>query len=201
MSLVRDMLNRSNLTGSSQDERFSRQDSRRQTQSARGNKSQYVTVTGGYFLDSLRDVMGIDVVFADLTSKAYDRQDNASFERSLYNAMRNKSTLNANLLIVYERRTGNGKYVRASEMLPCQIRPSEIQTESGKKLNDMRSFTIIRETERPKLYYGYDDVDVDHAKLIFDAEAYRRHTLLTSAIKQAVQHEKSQQLFNNKKSN
>ena len=198
MSLVGDMLNRSNSTSSSQDERFLHQDNRRQTQSTSGNKSQYVTVTGGYFLDALRDVMGIDVVFADLTSKAYDRQDNSAFEHSLYNAMRNKGTLNANLLIIYERRTGNGKYVRASEMLPCQIRPSEIQTESGKKLNDMRSFTIIRENDRPKLYYGYDDVNVDHAKLIFDAEAYRRHTLLTRAIKQAVQLERSQQLFNNK---
>ncbi len=201
MSLVRDMLNRTQSSSTKGDARFLRANNNPQTQQNHP-RSQYVAVKGGYFLDGLRDVMSIDVVFADITSRAYDRQNNQAFEQSLTTAMRNRTNLNANLLIVYERRTANGKYVRSSKMLPCQIRPSDISTESGKELNDLCSFTIIRENrenESPKLYYGFDDVNVDHTTLIFDMNTYRTHTMLTSAINMANQTQKYQRDYENGK--
>lgn len=194
MSLVRDMLNRTQSSSTRQDTRFLRANNNSQTQQNRP-RSQYVAVKGGYFLDGLRNVMSIDVVFADITSQAYNKQNNQAFEQSLTDAIRNKTNLNANLLIVYERRTANGKYVRSSEMLPCQIRPSDISTESGKELNDLRSFTIIRENDSSRLYYGFDDVNVDHATLIFDLDTYRKHTMLTNALKSAYQTQKTQQAY------
>lgn len=196
MSLVRDMLNRTESSSTRQDARFLHANDDKHAQPTRP-RAQHVAVKGGYFLDGLRDVMSIDVVFADITSRAYDRQNNQAFEQSLTTAMRNRTNLNANLLIVYERRTANGKYVRSSEMLPCQIRPSDIRTESGKALNDFRSFTIIRENNSQNLYYGFDDVNADHVTLIFDLNTYRKHTMLTNALKYAYQTQKSQQAFMN----